>query len=111
MAATEHIETSSLRIILAMGYSRCVVRSCGNTKKRNPLLVFHEFPSDPLLRTEWIKIIEGNGGFKEHEYGKVEACIRDYCVCKVHFEETCYSDAGRLKKNSTPSVFHSLISR
>ena len=94
-----------------MGYSRCVIRNFGNTRKKNPSFVFHEFPCDHIFRLEWIRIIEKNGGFKDNDKQKVEKGTRDCCVCNVHFEASCYSDSGRLKQEQCPSIFPSLISK
>ena len=96
-----------------MGVSRCVVRNCGKTKTKNPQFSFHQFPSNYIIRDEWIKIIESNGGWKDGEKTKVSS-VKECCVCSTHFLEACYdtTSAGlrRLKSNSIPSIFPSLAS-
>jgi THAP domain len=85
---------------------RCAIGTCGNTKKRNKNLSFHELPLVYYWREEWKKIINLNGGV--HGNSK-ENGGRSFCVCSEHFTPDSYKPSGhrRLKEDAVPSIFSS----
>ena len=51
-------------------------------RKRKTQFSFHQFPSNYIIRDEWIKIIESNGGWKDGEKTKVSS-VKECCVCST----------------------------
>ena len=62
---------------------RCAIGTCGNTKKKNRNLSFHQFPIDYYWRAEWKNIINVNGGVHSNTtlVFSLRKIVIDHCVC------------------------------
>jgi hypothetical protein len=84
----------------------CVIGTCGNTKKTNKNLSFHQLPLVYYWREEWKKIINLNGGVHSNTKENGDS---SFCVCSEHFTPDSYKPSGyrRLKEDAVPSIFSS----
>ena len=109
--AQDRRQISKLVVCSKMGIPRCVIRSCSNNKKINSVVSYHEFPNDLKQRENWIETINANSMFKDEGLPKVQSCARLACVCRDHFEASCYENGRvRLRPGSVPSIFPSITS-
>ncbi|KAL6266935.1 hypothetical protein P5V15_000020 [Pogonomyrmex californicus] len=93
---------------------RCIANGCENTTdiKKKPAaqvelekimrITFHSFPSDPIRRAEWIRILQLEN----------KIIGRSSRLCCLHFKEE-YIDRSslvyvRLKENAVPHVFENM---
>ncbi|KAJ8278183.1 hypothetical protein GJAV_G00084820 [Gymnothorax javanicus] len=86
------------------GSQACSVPYCSNSKKKQPYLSFHSFPTDEELRRRWILAIRRNEG--------AGFTIRKGCtfVCAMHFEDgdiATHKESGRkhLTNQAVPTRF------
>ena len=71
---------------IKMSNAKCVVARCRSEKRNDVNLSFHQFPSNPDLKSKWIRAILRNGGLSkgdEHDYS-----LKTDCVCSLHFQTT-----------------------
>ncbi|VVC33568.1 Zinc finger, C2CH-type [Cinara cedri] len=72
----------------------CLV--CLRSPKSNPDLSFHKFPTNPLLRNDWLKAC----GLLESDYGPYRR------LCSRHFEHYCFT--GNVKRYLKPKSIPTL---
>ena len=93
---------------IKMSNAKCVVARCRSEKRNDVNLSFHQFPSNPDLKSKWIRAILRNGGLSkgdEHDYS-----LKTDCVCSLHFQTTSYKMCGvsrRLHSGAVPVFFQS----
>ncbi|XP_077550013.1 uncharacterized protein LOC144163087 isoform X2 [Haemaphysalis longicornis] len=81
----------------------CCVPFCRSSKnKKQPGVIFHEFPSDPVTRQRWLKAVA-----RENVCPKGASATS--VVCCLHFTADDYADGPvvchNLKPGAVPSVF------
>ncbi|KAH8034887.1 hypothetical protein HPB51_003174 [Rhipicephalus microplus] len=81
----------------------CCVPFCRSSKnKKQPGVIFHEFPSDPVTRQRWLKAVA-----RENVCPKGASATS--VVCCLHFTAEDYADGPvvcrNLKAGAVPSVF------
>ena len=84
-----------------MVVQRCIVNGCVNTKTRTPNLSFHQIPAEYYMRSVWIRQLQKNGGYNPSK--GVTADKKD-CVCREHFENTCFT-GNKLLPSAKPTIF------
>ncbi|XP_068691460.1 uncharacterized protein [Montipora foliosa] len=83
-------------------YHCCVPLCVNDSRKKNPKISFHSFPTDPKRRAEWIVKIRRDPGdlFQVKPHTK---------VCSAHFTSTdfkrCLTGRKVLLQSAVPSVF------
>ena len=46
----------------------CDILNCNNNSKATKGISYHEIPSDPLIRSQWLNLINANSGFREKTF-------------------------------------------
>ncbi|KAH7936774.1 hypothetical protein HPB49_003917 [Dermacentor silvarum] len=76
-------------------------RCKSSSKQRTPGISFHEIPSDPELRTKWLKVIS-----RDDWTPNTTSCYST--VCSRHFGSSDFKEGckiRKLKKDAVPSIF------
>nr|XP_022907837.1 THAP domain-containing protein 1-like [Onthophagus taurus] len=79
----------------------CAVKNCKSANYKDCNVSFFSFPSDPVIRAKWIKIVPFKTSFTPTKR-----------VCSKHFNKSDFivgTCIKRLKKTAVPSVFSSSI--
>ena len=85
----------------------CDILNCNNNSKATKGISYHEIPSDPLIRSQWLNLINANSGFREKTFQlKTGRSYDNTLICRAHFEETYYEpNKRRLKHSAVPKKF------
>jgi hypothetical protein len=85
----------------------CDILNCNNNSKATKGISYHEIPLDPLIRSQWLNLINANSGFREKTFHlKTGRSYDNTLICQAHFEETCYQpNKRRLKHSAVPTKF------
>jgi hypothetical protein len=46
----------------------CDILNCNNNSKATKGISYHEIPLDPLIRSQWLNLINANSGFREKTF-------------------------------------------
>ncbi|XP_060855166.1 uncharacterized protein LOC132932830 [Metopolophium dirhodum] len=92
-----------------MGRKLCAVLSCNNTGKENLGILFHRFPSDQNVCSQWVKLTQNNIIINSFEQKGLDS-VKYKLICSTHFKNQDYSiwnDVGNrmlLYKGAIPSL-------
>ncbi|KAH8028523.1 hypothetical protein HPB51_017649 [Rhipicephalus microplus] len=79
----------------------CVPRCKSSSKQRTPGISFHEIPSDPELRAQWLNVISRDDWTPNTTSCHSTVCSRHFS--SSDFKEVC--EIRKLKKDAVSSIF------